>query len=884
MLKTKVQWHAKQIKDLVTVLKTDLQTGLTENDYRKRLEKYGANLLKQKQQKGKWQIFLEQFASPIVWLLIAACITAFIFDEIPEGIAIILVILINSGVGFFMEWQAVRSMDALLKMGRAQARVIRNGNSYCTDSANLVPGDVICLEAGDLVTADARLFEQHSLGLKEAALTGESNQIDKQTHVLDEETFLSDRTNLVFKGTVVSRGKGKGVVIATGDQTELGRISALAQEAEKGITPLDKRLNELSKTLIWLTIGISIVIFLSGLVRGSDWIIMMETALALAVAAIPEGLPVIATITLARGMVKLADKKAIVKTLEAVQTLGETNVIFTDKTGTLTENSMFLDSILTGAEQFRFSDLKKENRLPFDAELLLKTGAYCNNSSFSTQPNGEKSSGDPIEVALLRTAYQFLNNKEIQPLKQNRIAEIPFDADRKMMGTIHLVNGSYLISVKGATEVLLQHCNKTLNAQGEEVPLQDKDFWNKKTAELAGKGFRVLGFAYRTAEAKPDPNDFLNDLIFIGVGCFVDPPRSEVREAILSCKQAGIKVIMVTGDHPETASHIAEKVGMVNHSHETIKVLGDELLQIGKLTGTNRQRILSANIFARTTPSQKLDLVEFYQDHHFIVGMTGDGVNDAPALKKADIGIAMGQRGTEAAKEVADIVLKDDSFSSIVLAIQQGRIIFKNIRMFVIYLLSCNLSEILVVGTAVFLGIPFPLLPLQILFLNMVTDVFPALALGMSEGEKGTMLVPPRKVGEPIISRNSWIAIISYGISMTVAVLGVEFFCIYYLDLSDVEINNITFYTLVLVQLWNVFNIPGSRVSFFRNVVTKNKYVWISLLVSILFVGVAWWIDPIREALSLIQLQPFYWLIIFISSFFPLLLIQFLKRILKVIK
>ncbi|MDX1683751.1 MAG: cation-transporting P-type ATPase [Saprospiraceae bacterium] len=882
-MKEKLTYHSIDLETLTSELKSNLESGLTEKEAQIRLEKYGPNLQEKRKQKSILKIIIEQFTSPIVWLLIGAGSLAFAFGEVPEGVAIVIVIVINASIGFVMEWQAVRSMHNLLKMGRAHSKVIRDGKTKEIDSSRLVPGDLIYLEAGDLVTADARLTKQHNLAVKEAALTGESTQVSKEVTKLPEDTVLADRVNCVFKGTVITRGNAKGLVTATGNQTELGHITGLAQEAGSEVTPLDKKLNRLSRKLLWLTLVITLFIFLSGVWRGRDWLIMIETAIALAVAAIPEGLPVIATITLARGMVTLSKKNAIVKSLKAVQTLGETNVIFTDKTGTLTENEMYLDRIVIDRETISLRDEEQNINDPEKnkalIERLLRTGILCNDSSYD--PEDESTTGDPIEIAILKIAVE----RDLQPDQIRKdypqVKEIPFEAEIQMMGTVNQVDGEYLINVKGAPEAVIPKCTHLLDKNQEVVDFTDRDKWHQLMDELAANGFRVLCFAFRESAEEP-ADDFIHDLVFLGLGCFIDPPRDEVREAVESCLKAGIKVIMVTGDHPETAGYIAENVGLVKNREEAVKTHGRDLPD-KMLADKDHQNLLDTHIFARTNPSQKLDLVDLYQKHNYVVGMTGDGVNDAPALKKADIGIAMGERGTEAAKEVSDIVLKDDAFSSIVLAIRQGRTIFRNIRLFVVYLLSCNLSEILVVGIASFLGIPLPLLTLQILFLNMVTDVFPALALGMSEGDEDIMTKPPRTTDEPIIPTRLWVSLLSYGMAMTIAVLGIEFYALYYMDLPDMKINNMTFYTLILVQLWNVFNLPERQASFFKNEVTKNKYIWMAILISISIVVISWFIIPVREALSLTSLNLEQWGLVAAFSLIPVILVQLFKRAFRVI-
>lgn len=877
------QFHAKSIEEVISLFQTDTQRGLTKHQATERLRKYGHNLLKRKRQKSIWIIFFEQFANPIIWLLIVAGILAFTFQEVMEGISVIIVILITVFIGFIMEWQALNSMTRLRQMGRAKSKVVREGLRKEIDSAHLVPGDLLYLEAGDLVTADARIIEQHNLTVKEAALTGESVPIEKRIAILPYDTLVADRSNCIFKGTVVTNGNGYAIVTGTGNNTELGTIAEIVQEAEKEITPLDKRLRKLTRKLIWFTLIITMLIIGIGIADERELLITVEIAIALAVAAIPEGLPVIATITLARGMLKLAEKNVIVKTLEAVQTLGETDVIFTDKTGTLTKNEMHLESLTFQQGTVHFSELTRNKPSnPANVERLLITGVLCNNSVFR-KDSEDGISGDPNEIALLSAASELLHDSDKIITRYPRVAEMPFDPDLKVMGTLHKTHDGFLVCAKGATGSILDRCPFALNDQGEVIPIENGNKWNKKVEELSANGLRVLAFAFKQSKEKPNETNFMNDLTFIGLGNFIDPVREEVVEAIQLCKQAGITIIMVTGDHPETAGYIAEKTGLVLNGRKAFKVHGRELLKTED-SYNQTDAILKTKIFARINPSQKLDLVKLFQQHNHVVGMTGDGVNDAPALKKADIGIAMGLRGTEAAKEAADLILNDDSFGSIVLAIRQGRIIFENIRKFIVYLLSCNLSEILVVATASIIGMPLPLLPLQILFLNMVTDVFPALALGMGEGGENIMSKKPKDPNEDIIPVSLWKSIIAYGFGMTIAVIGIEYVSLNLLHLAEKPANNMTFYTLILVQLWNVFNLPEASVSFFKNEVTKNKYVWLALLICLGIVLLVWSMPNARVALSLVYfIEPTHWAIIFIFSLIPTLLIQFSKRVLKIV-
>jgi len=876
-------FHACHIQEVAKHFETNVENGLDKKEVHKRLEKYGPNLLKQKKGKSLLTIFFEQFVDPIVWILIAASILAFAFGETLEGVAVVIVIVINSLIGFFMEWQAVISMSKLQSMSRATAKVYRGGKRIEIDSSGLVPGDLIYLEAGDMVTADGRIVEQHNLSVKESALTGESVSVDKDTEVLPEDTILAERTNSVYKGTVITRGNARAIVTATGDKTELGNISALAEEAEKEITPLDKRLSHLSKRLIFLTLLLTALIFGLGMIQGRDWLIMVETAVALAVAAIPEGLPVIATISLARGMLRLADNNVIVKSLAAVQTLGEANVIFTDKTGTITENKMYVDSLIFDQDRVSvetiFHDKEKANERYPDWMLMTTVGILCNDSVFNPG-NISENSGDPVEIALKRMAYEGGFDLRKMAKSYPRVSEIPFDASIKMMGTVNEYEGEYLISVKGAIQEVLERSTH-MQLNGEIQPLNDHKKWLDTVDKLASKGLRVLSFAYRKVDIKPGEDDFIHDLTFLGLVGFIDPVREDIKEAIQTCKKAGIRVVMITGDHPETATSIAIEAGLIDDGQQISGFHGRDLVSPEELNETQKEEILEADLFSRVNPEQKLDLVTVYQENGYIAGMTGDGVNDAPALKKADIGIAMGQRGTEAAKEVADIILKDDAFPSIVMAIKQGRIIFENIRKFVVYLLSCNLSEILVVATASLLSMPLPLLPLQILFLNMVTDVFPALALGLDEGEKNIMEKPPRDPQEPIIASRQWWAIVLYAVGISISVLGIEQYSLVYLDMTDQMVNNMTFYTLILAQLFNVFNLPEHDISFFVNEVTKNLYIWGAIVICIAIVIVVYFIPPVKEALSLSVVNGQELLLIIGFSLLPIVLIQFVKRVLK---
>jgi len=874
------QAYSIPLEKLISDLKTDSSKGLGQSEIEKRRRAFGRNELKEQKQKSILLILLEQFLDPVIYMLLAAASLGFAFGEYIEAVAVLVVILITAAIGFFMEWQAVRSMEALRKMTLSHTRVLRSGREDVLESWELVPGDVVLLEAGDVVPADARIIEHENLAVKESALTGESMQVEKSTEILPEETHLSERLNMVFSGTLITRGTVKAIVTATGNETELGKISELTHQAEDEATPIEKKLAALSKRLIWLTLILAVLIAISGYVQGRELEQMIKTAIALAVASIPEGLPIVATIALARGMLRLAKDRVIIKELSSVETLGSTGVICTDKTGTLTENEMSVHSIFLPQREIELEEesstlLTEQRKSDETINRLLEAGVLCNNVQIS---GNEISQGDPIEVALVELALKATVDIENFRAQHPEIVELPFDTETKMMAVQNQFENGYRVSVKGALESVLHHCDKVLE-KGDPVPLTNKDEWSNAASDMAAEGLRTLAFAYGESPTEFSKDQMVNGLTFLGLVGFIDPPRLDVKDAIRTCKDAGIRVVMVTGDHPETARSIAQAVGLLDGDGDIEKVfIGKELGQSIEADSSSKDELLRARIFARVNPSQKLKLVDFYQKNKFVVGMTGDGVNDAPALKKADIGIAMGIRGTEAAKEVADVILRDDQFTSIELAIRQGRIIFENIRNFVVYLLSSNLAEIIAVALASISNLPLPLLPLQILYLNLVTDVFPALALGLGEGQQNIMKHTPRPLDEPIMPKKYWLSTIIYGLGITAGVLGIKVFAHFYLKLDPEKVNNLAFYTLVLAQLLNVLNLPKRDESFFFNEVTKNKWVWGALVLCLLLTFLGYIIPPLREVLSLVPITSAELFWVFVFSLLSLVVSQLVKR------
>ncbi|HLF63344.1 MAG TPA: cation-transporting P-type ATPase [Saprospiraceae bacterium] len=835
--------------------------GLSSEEAAKRLETFGPNTIIAQKQRSAFLILLHQFNSPMILLLGLAASVSFVFGEWLDGSAIIIVILINTIIGFWMEFQAVQSMHALKELVTLPAKVIRDERTLEIPAEEVVPGDILYVEAGDMIAADAQIIESAELQAQEAALTGESLPVSKKSGEVPLDTPLPERSNMLFKGTFITIGNGYAVVQTTGMKTEIGKIASLVQEAHEAATPLEKKLEVLSRKLIWITIGLLIAVVIAGTINQFDLLELIKTAIALAVAAIPEGLPIVATLALARGMIKMARYKAIVKKLSAVETLGGTDIICTDKTGTLTQNRIEVSIISCKSGTAEVEGEMDRNPIAYhaggeltqspDFKRLLEIAVCCNTVEYIAEEGDQKMLGDPIETGLLR--FAVASGIDIEALRKEHVMEdqIPFTSENKRMLTRHRSGDRVWVATKGALEEILVHCSYiSQDGNVEELNDEQRNDWFKKGEELATKGLRILGFAW-----KDDGQMSLDatDLVFTGMIGFLDPPVAGVKLALDECKKAGIEVKMITGDHPATAHTVAIELGLIDEKEDTV-FLGKDMKPVEQLSAEDRKQWLHARIFARVSPAQKLDLVTVLQEEGHIVAMTGDGVNDAPALKKADIGIAMGIRGTQVSQEVADIVLKDDAFTSIVRAIKQGRIIFENIRKFVVYLLSSNLSELMVVATAALLGLHFQLLPLQILFINLISDVLPALALGMSRGSEDVMKHPPRNPGEPIITSRKWTSIWIYAGVMALCTLAGVWVHHSYLHPSDAWdprfSNNILFLSLIGSQLLHVFNMSeGTR--FFRGEEFRNKYVWWSMLINAGVIYIAYMIPQVTQALYL---------------------------------
>ena len=857
-------------------LEADGERGLSESEANRRLQKYGSNLLRRHKKRSFLSILWDQFKSIIIALLVAAALFAFWLGEFIDGMAIVVVILLNTLIGFFTELRAVRSMEALFKLGEVKTRVLRDGSPKEIDAEKLVPGDIVLFEGGDIITADLRIIDSSKLQADESALTGESLPIEKKDETVAEDCVLAERSSMLYKGTAVTRGAGEGVVVATGLETELGHISSLVEEAEEEQTPLQERLDKLGYRLIGVTLLIAAIVIGSGILAGKDLYLMVETGIALAVAAIPEGLPIVATIALAKGVRVMAEKNALVNRLSSVETLGSTGVICTDKTGTLTENRMTVTKLFlpekgqeVDAKEYQSEIEQGDSESDPDLKLAFEIGVLCNNASLNQDKDG--GTGDPLEVALLQAAHDAGMDLEEISARYPEEREEAFDPEVKMMATWNRNEDGLRVNVKGAPGAVLKACNSIMIG-GSTKELDDKQrrYWQEVNEELAAKGLRIIGFAVKhVQESDGDP---YQDLSWVGLVALSDPPRTDIKPSIEQCYRAGIRVVMVTGDQVATARYIAESIGLKNSE---LVIHGSDLPANGK---TEKSNWSEASVFARISPQQKLNLIDMYQKEGHIVAMTGDGVNDAPALKKADIGIAMGQRGTQVAREASDMVLTDDAFSTIVTAIEQGRVIFGNIRRFIYYLMSCNVSEVMVVGLASLLGTVLPILPLQILFLNLVTDVFPALALGVGEGEEGIMKRQPRDPKQPVLGRSQWLGIAAYGFLITISVLGALYIALQYLELPAREAVTISFLTLAMAQLWHVFNMIGPNADLFDNSITRNPYIWGALVLCVGLLLLAVYVPAVAAVLEISPPDIYGWSTILGMSVIPLFLGQ-LRRI-----
>ena len=877
-------WHAQTVEATLASLDVVAERGLDSAVAQERLRTHGPNQWQLSGGRPWWAILLDQLRSVVIALLVAAVLLALATQRWVEAAAVTVVIVVNTAIGFVSEARAVRSMAALRDLGEHTARVRRDGRDQDLLAPLLVPGDIVLLAAGDLVPADLRVLTAEHLRVDEATLTGESVPAGKTADPVDRDAALADRRDLLYKGSRIADGTAVAVTVATGADTELGRIAQLTASAEAAATPLQARLDQLGRRLTVLTIVVAAVVAAVGLlIRRQDASLVVETALALGIAAIPEGLPVVATIALARGMSRMADRNALVNRLTAVETLGATGIICTDKTGTLTENRMTLRRVDTPAGSYDVASPADAGAGPPDRDgpaaavvRVLEVGALCNAARLRTE-RGAEPVGDPTELALLVGAAGAGIRRADLLAQHPRTRIDDFDPSVRMMATYHQVRAGRLVAVKGAPDAVLAACTSTCAAT--DLDEATRRTWLERSEALAREGMRVLAMAdKRVASETAEP---YAELCFLGLVALQDPPRQGVKSAIDRCQSAGIRVAMVTGDQAETATAIAHAVGIVGDADdpEPTVLLGAELDGPERYDQAQRDRIYAANIFSRVSPEQKLNLVRIYQDRGDIVAMTGDGVNDAPALKKADIGVAMGRRGTEAAKQAADMVLLDDAFATIVAAVEQGRVIFGNIRKSVVFMLTTNVAEVVAVTVATLAGWPLPLLPLQILFLNMVTDVFPALALGVGPGSGHEMAQRPRRSTEQVLTRRHWGEVVGFAVVLAVAVLAALLLAEHWLGLDRRSAVTVSFLTLAFGKLWFALALRNPRSGLIRNEITRNGWIWAALALCVVLLVAAVFLPVLSTVLQTANPGPTGWALLLALSTAPLIAGQVVREV-----
>ena len=884
----RIFWHTLDKNNALRLLDVDPEGGLGGDEVKRRFSLHGPNELVERGLKSPWLILLEQFTDAMVIVLLVAALISFFVKDLKDAIIIMIIVLLNSILGFTQEYRAERAMAALKRMAAPIVKVLRGGQFIQVESRELVPGDIFLLEAGDAVPADARLLESANLRIQEASLTGESLPVEKSIHPIPSESIpLGDRHNMVYLGTSVTYGRGSALVVATGMDTELGRIAELIQSVKGEQTPLQKRMARLGRSLAFAAIGIVAVVFLMGLLQGEDMGDMFFTAVALAVAAVPEGLPAVVTISLALGAQHMLRRQALIRKLPAVETLGSVTVICSDKTGTLTENRMAV-KILDVAE--RTVDIEETLRhgMPIlkaadsrqqptwrALSMLLVGGALCNDAQIQPDPEVEgdfRTLGDPTEGALLVAAARHDLWKADLEKNLPRVAEVPFSSERKRMTSVHKLatqdpgekttrdlclithteSTSHVAFTKGAVDGLVSISNQVW-VQGDHQPMDHS--WRERILaandRMAKDGLRVLGIACRAIEGLPEEKELEGleqGLVFIGMVGMLDPPRPEVQKAVATCKKAGIRPVMITGDHPLTAQRIAQDLGI---SSDGGAITGSDLEKMG---ASELETIVNqVSVFARVSPEHKLDIVNALQGQGHIVAMTGDGVNDAPALRRSDIGVAMGITGTDVAKEAADMVILDDNFATIVEAVEEGRTIYDNIRKFVKYTLTSNVGEILVMLLAPFTGMPIPLTALQILWINLVTDGLPGLALGLEPAERDIMSRPPHPPSESIFSRGMGGQMIRIGLLMGLVSLGVGYWG---WKTGNPYWQTMVFTTLTLAQMGNALAIRSARESLFRIGILSNKPLLGAVLLTFLLQVMVMYVTPLQDLFSVKALPP----------------------------
>ena len=862
-------WHSCSVEEIAKNLKTNINIGLSDDEAQKRFERYGPNNLKEKKKESIFVKFIKQFNDfMIITLIIAAIISAVVSKlngeaDYIDSIIIVAIVIFNAIMGLVQEQKAEKSLEALKKMTAPNAKVRRNGRVQEIDATLVVPGDIVILEAGNYVPADCRLINSYNLKIEESALTGETiPSLKDSSKILKENTTMGDLCNMVFATTIVVNGHGEAIVVETGMNTRVGKIAGMIIDDESPETPIQKKLAEVGKILAIACIIICVLIFVIGIFKKIPIIEMFMTSVGLAVAAIPEGLPAIVTIMLSIGVTKMAKKNSIIRKLPAVETLGSSSVICSDKTGTLTQNKMTVTEIRNCFGRANSNERK----------FILELGTMCTDTT-EERINGKLGFvGEATEVAISNAAMEEGVSKSFLYDEMKRINDIPFDSKRKMMTTIHKYGNGYRIITKGAPDVLLKRCSNCYSG-GQIVPIfSKKDDINEQNNQMAEKALRVIAVAYKDVEKLPEMQDVEKDLIFCGLIGMIDPPREGVKEAVRTCRRAGIKTVMITGDHLQTAKAIAKELGILKRGDlaidgETLERMSQHELE---------QNIMDYSVFARVSPEHKVRIVKAFQSTGAVVAMTGDGVNDAPALKNADIGIAMGKGGTDVAKNAADMILLDDNFVTIVEAVKQGRNIYDNIKKAIHFLISTNIGEIVTIFFGLVLGIKSPLLAIQLLWINLVTDSLPAIALGLEKEEENIMSRLPRNPKKNLFADGLWWKIMIEG-----AMLGMFTLLAFSIGnrLYSVEVGRtMAFLTLGILELVHSFNIKSEE-SIFKIGIFENKYLIGALVLGVILQVIVVVVSPLAQVFSLVPLTGIQWLYTILIAVAPIPIVEIQKAV-----
>ena len=872
------------LNEVIKKHETDAKRGLTSSEAAARLEKYGPNAIESSNKKSLAKKIIEQILDPMVILLIVAAIVSAFTGDVVECVIIIAIVVINAIMSIIQEGKAEDSVAALQKMSSPEATVIRDGQRGHVKAEALVPGDVVVLETGDIIPADMRLIESSNLKIDESSLTGESVAVEKDANFeTSEDVGIGDRENYVHSSSIVTYGHGIALVATTGEETEIGKIATSLDSVEDKETPLQRQLKKLSKLLAVLVVVVCIAVFALGYFRtGDDLLETFMVAVSLAVAAIPEGLTAVVTIVLSIGMNRMADRKAIVKNLLSVETLGSTTVICSDKTGTLTQNEMTITKVFTNDEEYEVEgsgykpegNIRNSNKEVVESDdqikLLMTIASLCNDANLTREGEEYKITGDPTEGAMLTFSEKWNINQENLNDKHPRINEIPFDSTRKMMTTFHEMDGKYYAFTKGAPDVIMSHSSQILE-NGEMVDFDEakRKIYSDKNNDLASQALRVMAYAFRpldTLDQDLTTENIEKDMIFVGLTGMIDPPRPEAKAAVAECHASGIDVIMITGDYFETALAIAKDLGIASSRDQAMQ--GSELND--KTEEEIREIVKTKRIFARVSPENKVQLVKALEANDNVVAMTGDGVNDAPAIKNADIGVSMGITGTDVAKDASDMILVDDNFATIVNAVEEGRVIFSNIKKFVSFLLSCNIAEVLIVFLSILMGLPSPLTPIQLLWLNLVTDAFPALALGVEPAEPGLMEEPPRDPKESIISGDVRVNLISQSIFITIAVLASYIIGLKWIFPDSIEgAHTMVFATLITSELLRAFSVRSTKYTLKELGFTSNSYLIKAVILSFALLLLVMYVPVLRELFEVVSFT-WEWLPVLALSLIPL--------------